>query len=72
MIDLVRAEHELPVESRSIMIGDRPNTDILFGKAGDIDTCLVLSGVVASLDAFESDWLPEDPDYDPTFWMHQV
>ena len=34
------------------MIGDRPNTDIAFGKAAGIDTCLVLTGVVSSEDDF--------------------
>ena len=54
------------------MIGDRPNTDILFGKAAGIDQCLVLSGVVHSVEDFEQNWLPEDPNYDPTWIMQQV
>ena len=72
MIDLIKEEHQLPEESRSVMIGDRPNTDILFGKAAGIDQCLVLSGVVHSVEDFEQNWLPEDPNYDPTWIMQQV
>ena len=36
-IELIKKEHGLGAESRSIMIGDRPNTDIAFGKAAGID-----------------------------------
>ena len=54
------------------MIGDNPSTDILFGKAAGIDQCLVLSGVVRGMDDFETNWLPKNADYDPTFIMEKV
>ena len=54
------------------MIGDRPNTDIMFGKAAGIDQCLVLSGVVHNMQDFEENWLTEDIDYDPTWVMQMV
>ena len=67
-IELIKEEHGLDPNSRSLMIGDRPNTDIAFGKAAGIDQCLVLSGVVQSIEDFESNWLTENPtDYDPTY-----
>ena len=72
-IELIKEEHGLDSNSRSLMIGDRPNTDIAFGKAAGIDTCLVLSGIVHSIDDFETNWLTENPtDYDPTFIMDLV
>ena len=56
------------------MVGDRPNTDISFGKAAGIDQCLVMSGVVKSLEEFETEWLNEDTvaEYDPTYIMDMV
>jgi len=72
-IELVKEEHGLDPNSRSLMIGDRPNTDIAFGKAAGIDQCLVLSGCVHSMDDFECNWLTENPtDYDPTYIMDLV
>ena len=69
MIDLIKEEHSIVAGSRSVMIGDRPNTDIMFGKEAGIDQCLVLSGVVLSVEDFETNWLPENAAYDPTWIM---
>ena len=44
MIDTIFASSDFE-KSRTIMVGDRLNTDILFGQRGGIDTMLVLTGV---------------------------
>ena len=73
IFDLICEQHGLdPSACRAVMIGDNPSTDILFGKAAGIDTCMVLSGVVKGMDDFKTNWLPKNPDYDPTFVMQMV
>ena len=42
----VLAEHGLDA-SRTVMVGDRLDTDMAFGNAGGLRTLLVLSGVTA-------------------------
>ena len=71
-IDLIKEEHGLADDTRAIMIGDRPNTDVLFGKAGNLDQCLVMSGVVRGLDDFRNNWLADHPEYAPTYVMQMV
>ena len=71
-IDLIKEEHGLSESSRTIMIGDRPNTDILFGKAGNLDQCMVLTGVVRGIDDFKSNWLNGHPEYAPTYIMEML
>lgn len=71
-IDLIKEEHGIVDNSRAIMIGDRPNTDVLFGKAGQLDQCLVMSGVVRGFDDFKENWLVENADYWPTHFMQMV
>jgi len=44
MLDCVRAKHDFD-PTRTIMVGDRLNTDILFGQVGGISTLLVLTGI---------------------------
>jgi len=44
MLDCVRAKHDLD-PTRTIMVGDRLNTDILFGQQGGLSTLLVLTGI---------------------------
>jgi ribonucleotide monophosphatase NagD (HAD superfamily) len=43
MLDDIAAACALP-KARICMVGDRLDTDILFGKNGGLTTCLVLSG----------------------------
>ena len=72
-IQLIREEHGLDLKGETtVMIGDRPNTDILFGKAGGLQQCLVLSGVVRGIEDFKQNWLPEHPEYCPTHVIEMV
>ena len=45
-IELIMREHGITDQSRMIMIGDRPDTDIKMGNSAGIKTCLTLTGVV--------------------------
>ncbi|KAG8761330.1 hypothetical protein FRC14_004735 [Serendipita sp. 396] len=44
MLDCIKAKHQFD-PSRTIMIGDRLDTDIAFGKNGGVSTLLVMTGV---------------------------
>ncbi|OJT05892.1 4-nitrophenylphosphatase [Trametes pubescens] len=44
MLDCIKAKHDFDPK-RTIMVGDRLNTDIEFGKAGGLATLLVLTGI---------------------------
>ena len=57
---LVQKDHNLDASSRTVMIGDNPKTDVMFGKNGGVDQCLVLSGVVKSMEDFEQNWKDKD------------
>ena len=65
-LSLIQDEHNLTDKSRTVMIGDRPSTDIAFGKAGGVDTCLVMTGVVKNIDDFKENWT----EFTPTYFMN--
>lgn len=44
LLDSIEKVHKLD-RKRTIMFGDRLDTDILFGESGGVSTCLVLTGV---------------------------
>ena len=58
-------------KSKAIMIGDRPDTDILFGKNAGIDTCLVMTGVTEGEEDFKKNWVyaVESSAYIPTHFL---
>jgi len=49
MLDCIRAKVNFD-PARTIMVGDRLNTDILFGQAGGLATLLVLTGIASRED----------------------
>ncbi|KIK68402.1 hypothetical protein GYMLUDRAFT_35813 [Collybiopsis luxurians FD-317 M1] len=46
MLDCIKAKVQFD-PTRTIMVGDRLNTDILFGQAGGVSTLLVLTGITS-------------------------
>ena len=50
MLQHLLSEHALD-PSRTVMVGDRLDTDIAFGSAGGVKTCLVLTGVATQTEA---------------------
>lgn len=55
--------------SRTLMIGDRLDTDIMFGNAGGVSTALVLSGVNQAEDVAG---LPKGGENTPTYLMKKL
>lgn len=61
MLDTIFASHDFD-RSRTLMVGDRLNTDIAFGARGGLDTLLVLTGISTWEDAHADD-APAVPTY---------
>jgi len=61
MLDSILAKHNLD-RKRTLMVGDRLDTDILFGLNGGISTLMVLTGVSKRAD-FEEEGAEVIPDY---------
>ncbi|THH17987.1 hypothetical protein EW146_g2910 [Bondarzewia mesenterica] len=62
MLDCIKAKHNFD-PARTIMVGDRLNTDIQFGKNGGLATLLVLTGVTAEENLTGPDASSIVPDY---------
>ncbi|TBU41099.1 2-phosphoglycolate phosphatase [Dichomitus squalens] len=62
MLDCIKAKHNFDPK-RTIMVGDRLNTDIEFGKAGGLSTLLVLSGITKESEITGPNASPTVPDY---------
>jgi len=62
MLDCIRAKHDFDPK-RTIMVGDRLNTDILFGKEGLLSTLLVLTGITKEEDISGPNASPIVPDF---------
>ncbi|KAG6820071.1 hypothetical protein H0H93_005599 [Arthromyces matolae] len=62
MLDCINAKVHYDPE-RTIMVGDRLNTDILFGKSGGLTTLLVLTGITQESEITGSNASTIVPDY---------
>ena len=60
---LIMKEHNLPLTTKAIMIGDRLDTDILFGKNSSVATCLVMTGCTTSEEQVVEIEPSKRPDY---------
>ncbi|TFK28232.1 p-nitrophenyl phosphatase [Coprinopsis marcescibilis] len=62
MLDCIKAKINFDPK-RAIMVGDRLNTDILFGQAGGLTTLLVLTGITTIADITGPNASPIVPDF---------
>ncbi|KAM5536796.1 hypothetical protein V8D89_009514 [Ganoderma adspersum] len=62
MLDCIRAKHDFDPK-RTIMVGDRLNTDIEFGQAGGLSTLLVLTGITKESEITGPNASSTVPDY---------
>lgn len=69
MMNSIKADNPglLNNPKRGLMIGDRLNTDMKFGRDGGLDTLLVLTGIET-----EDMVLSLDKDVSPTYYMNKL
>ena len=73
IVDLIRAQNQIPDDalSRMIMIGDRPDTDIGLAHNSGIASCLVLTGVVTSEEQVQQ-YAAQDAKQRPTYVIRSI
>lgn len=62
MLDCIKAKYQFD-PTRTIMVGDRLNTDIEFGKRGGLATLLVLTGITHESEVVGPEASSTVPDY---------
>ncbi|KAI0826179.1 2-phosphoglycolate phosphatase [Irpex lacteus] len=62
MLECIKAKHDFDPK-RTIMVGDRLNTDIEFGRNGGLSTLLVLSGITKESEITGPNASPTVPEY---------
>eukprot|EP00933_Yihiella_yeosuensis_P045916 TRINITY_DN41344_c0_g1_i1.p1 TRINITY_DN41344_c0_g1~~TRINITY_DN41344_c0_g1_i1.p1 ORF type:complete len:401 (-),score=91.92 TRINITY_DN41344_c0_g1_i1:288-1490(-) len=67
MIDYLEEKYKIPDRKRICMVGDRLDTDILFGRDNGLQTCLTLSGVTT-----EEKLLSDDNDICPNVYVSSI
>ena len=70
-IDLIMREHNILKKDKIIMIGDRPDTDMLYGLNGNIKKCLVMTGVVDKEEKV-NEWIKKDIRFKPDYIMNSI
>ena len=71
MLDCINKQVEIDY-SRALMVGDRMNTDILFGNKNNMKTLLVLSGVSSEKTLEEACLDPEKQNQVPMFYLKSL
>lgn len=66
MMDAIRSSFKID-DKRTIMIGDRLNTDMVFGRSNNLDTLLVLTGIET-----ESNIAKLDKNDQPTYFANKL
>ncbi|XP_072171904.1 glycerol-3-phosphate phosphatase-like [Diadema setosum] len=73
LLDCIKEKYDIDPE-RTLMVGDRHNTDVLFGKRCGMKTMAVFTGVLskAELTRYRESPEPEEQEYVPDFFLDSV
>lgn len=68
-LSLIRKDHN--VTGKVLMVGDRMDTDVLFGNQGDASTLLVMTGCTTSFSQIEA-MVAQSELYNPTYVLESL